>query len=80
VLSPRVVAKQCPGVRCDGVHFGSAFEDKGCTRSAFLFDRVVTSLMDNMIPDKCGDSCVEKAEARYLACCATKQVCDVVKV
>ena len=39
VLSPHVVAKQCPGVRCDGVHFGSAFEDKGCTRSAFLFDR-----------------------------------------
>jgi hypothetical protein len=73
VLSPHIVAKHCPGVRCDGVHFGSAFADKGCTRSAFLFDRVVASFMDNMnmIPDKYGDhSCGEKAEARYLACCA----------
>lgn len=34
------LVRQCPGVRCDGMHFGSDFSQWGCHSSAHLWDRL----------------------------------------
>jgi hypothetical protein len=80
VLRSHILAQQCPGVRCDGIHFGSAFRRNNCSRSAQLWDRLLVDLMDNRLPPPqhaavChddgsgGDGPFEERRVTYIMCC-----------
>ena len=42
---PSVLANHCPGVRCDGLHFGSDFEGWVCARSHALWDHYLAHFL-----------------------------------
>jgi hypothetical protein len=41
IFDTRVLAHECPGVRCDGMHFASHFPDNDCCASGHLWDRLL---------------------------------------
>ena len=52
---PTTLALECPGVRCDGMHFGSGFSEFGCSSSVGLWQAPLASfLLENFGP-KGGD-------------------------
>jgi hypothetical protein len=41
IFDTRVLAHECPRVRCDGMHFASHFPDNACCASGHLWDRLL---------------------------------------
>ena len=49
---PYWVAQHCPGVRCDGMHFGSDYASYNCHHSQALWDRPLTQFLMNKLSGK----------------------------
>jgi hypothetical protein len=48
IFDPGKLQRECPGVRCDGMHFASAFEQWHCSSSAFLWDIMLADYMKTL--------------------------------
>ena len=49
VFDARMLAHECPGVRCDGMHYGSDFEKFGCRRSDHLWDKMLVAFAEKYL-------------------------------
>ena len=50
------LVRQCPGVRCDGMHFASDFAAVGCRTSSHLWDcMLIDFLKGHLLPEKRGE-------------------------
>ena len=67
-----VLAQTCPGLRCDGMHFASDFEDWKCSSHNWLWDFVIARFMSeheaSWRDEKLGSCNNGTAFERYDAC------------
>jgi len=49
-LRPAELAFECPGVRCDGMHYGSDFAEYGCRSSSALWDGFLADFLIRTLP------------------------------
>jgi hypothetical protein len=59
------LARQCPGVRCDGMHFGSSFEDFGCESSEALWDSFIADFLTTTFPSTNRANAVTSSSPEY---------------
>ena len=48
-VRPSELAEACPGVRCDGIHFGSDYSSYGCHESAALWNGALAAQLRRVV-------------------------------
>jgi len=53
LVEPKTLVDRCPGVRCDGMHFGSEFKQYPCYNNFGLYELILSDILENEAFKRC---------------------------